>query len=189
MPPDVGTEFSSAGAGLPDDVASNPQYVTAGEQQVFEILLQIAQIYCTPAGDKIPTCPKMYPSLEERWGPYHIAFMDYAVDDEPSCEGDTPDETVTRFNPAVHNGIQQMLGDISLYGVGDFHTQSFDEVEMLTFRTIQDMITTANSLLECEDFPGSPYTRDRLKNLVMQAVRTIDREQAGAGPGAGCFWH
>lgn len=173
--PDAGGSFSSAGA-MPD-LCNDTNYVTSGEQQAFEILLEIGQVYCTPGGDRMPTWPRMYPSIDQRWGPYHFAFMPYAMDDEAFCAGDTPDETVTSFNPAVCNGVRQMMGDLFLHAVGDVESHSAEDCEIVSFRSIEMLLNTCNAVIQSEDFPAGPHKRLQLKNRVMEAVKTVAREK------------
>lgn len=180
--PDLSADFSATR--LPAiQVEDIPGVEADAEVRIYLLFKDIAELYCTQPGDKIKTRPKSYLSTEDKWGPYHIALMPYAEDDEGYVAGDNSDETVINMDPSVYDGVRTMIGDLSLHGVGQIEFMSTDDTQIVSFRTTEDIVNTCGALLNQEDTPGSIYVKNVMKQRLQDIVTAIVREKATDGVG------
>ena len=180
--PDLSADFSATR--LPAiQVEDIPGVEADAEVRIYLLFKDIAELYCTQTGDKIKTRPKSYLSSDDKWGPYHIALMPYAEDDDHYVAADNPEETVININPSVYDGVRTFIGDLSLHGTGEIEFMVADDTQVVSFRTTEDIVNTCNALLNHEDTPGSIYVKNVMKQRLQDIVIAIMREKATDGVG------
>lgn len=180
-PPDLTQEFSTIGDQTVYHIEDHPAAPPSAEVEVYKMLKEIAQAFCTEPGDKIPTRPASLFSSDQKWGPYYIVFMPY---DESAAENQNTEEPVDTYDHGIYRNMTRMASTFMDVGAGDIDVVDAYGVTVLKARTIEALFQSTANMLDKDAFPGSPYQRANLVNRLPLVYAQIEQEKSGLRPGA-----